>query len=783
MIKITDKTPVDRVLSEAANLEREALEFHMKGKPGKIEVVSTKDCNTEKALSLAYSPGVAAPCKAIAKNPEKVYDYTSKGNLVAVISDGTAVLGLGNIGPLASKPVMEGKGILFKTFAGIDVFDIEVKSSSAQEFINAVRTLEPTFGGINLEDIKAPECFEIEETLKREMNIPVFHDDQHGTAIVSGAALLNACHIIGKKLSEIKLVVNGAGASAIACTKIFVHLGVRRENVLMCDSSGVIYKGRTSGMNKYKEEFANSTEKRTLTEALNGADVFVGLSVAGAVTGEMLKMMAKDPIIFAMANPDPEITPAQARAARPDAIIATGRSDYPNQVNNVLGFPSIFRGALDTRATAINEEMKLAAVHALAQLAREEVPENVSTSYGGQKFKFGRDYLIPKPFDTRVLLRVAPAVAKAAIDSKVATKPITDWEAYRDRLESIQGAQKVFIRSAIHRVHANAERLGSLPRIVFPEGTSSKILKAIRTCIEEKICRPIVLGSPERVREKARSHDIDIDDVDIFDPTSHPKFDVYTEELFKRRQRKGVNIKEAERLMADVNYFAAMMIDQGDAEGMINGATTNYAEAVKPILHTVGLATDSVAAGLNIILAENKLLFLSDTTINLNPSAEQLASIAVQVAQVAEYFGQKPRIAMLSYSNFSGADGTPAKMKKAAELAKKMRPDLDIDGDMQADTAVNSEIQQRIFPFSGLNGEANILIFPNLESANISYKLLQQIGKVEVLGPFLLGARRAANVLQRTTTVETIFSSVVLTALESQFIADRRNKTLEPSPN
>lgn len=783
MIKITDKTPVDRVHNDAANLEKEALEFHMKGKPGKIEVVSTKDCNTEKALSLAYSPGVAAPCKAIAKNPEKVYDYTSKGNLVAVISDGTAVLGLGNIGPLASKPVMEGKGILFKNFAGIDVFDIEVKSSSAQEFINAVRTLEPTFGGINLEDIKAPECFEIEETLKREMNIPVFHDDQHGTAIVSGAALLNACHIVGKKLSEIKLVVNGAGASAIACTKIFVSLGLRRENVLMCDTSGVIYKGRTSGMNKYKEEFANSTERRTLTEALNGADVFVGLSAAGAVTGEMIKTMAKDPIIFAMANPDPEITPAQARAAREDAIVATGRSDYPNQVNNVLGFPSIFRGALDTRSTAINEDMKLAAVHALAKLAREEVPDNVSDSYGGQKFKFGRDYLIPKPFDTRVLLRVAPAVAKAAIDSGVATKPITDWEAYRDRLESIQGAQKVFIRSAIHRVHANSDRLGAMPRIVFPEGTSSKILKAIRTCVEEKICRPIVLGSPERIREKAAKHDIDIDDITIIDPQNHPKFEAYTEELFKRRQRKGINIKEAERLMADANYFASMMIDQGDADGMINGATTNYAEAVKPILHTVGLATDSVAAGLNIILAENKLLFVSDTTINLNPTAEQLASIAVQVAQVAEFFGQKPRIAMLSYSNFSGADGTPAKMKKAAELAKKLRPDLNIDGDMQADTAVNSEIQQRIFPFSGLNGEANILIFPNLESANISYKLLQQIGKVEVLGPFLLGARRAANVLQRTTTIETIVSSVVLTALESQFIADRRNKTLESSPN
>jgi malate dehydrogenase (oxaloacetate-decarboxylating)(NADP+) len=766
----------EKTALENSNFEKEALEFHQKGRPGKIEVISTKDCNTEKALSLAYSPGVAAPCKAIAKNPEKVFDYTSKGNLVAVISDGTAVLGLGNIGPLAAKPVMEGKGILFKTFAGIDVFDIEVKSYSPAEFIAAVRTLEPTFGGINLEDIKAPECFEIEETLKKEMNIPVFHDDQHGTAIVSGAALLNACLIVEKKLSDIKLVINGAGAAAISCGKIFVSLGVKKENVLMCDSSGVIYKGRTSGMNKYKEEFANSTEKRTLTEALNGADVFVGLSVAGAVTGEMIMQMNKNPLIFAMANPDPEITPAQARAVRPDAIIATGRSDYPNQVNNVLGFPSIFRGALDTRATQINEEMKLAACHALANLARLEVPDTVSASYGGQKFKFGRDYLIPKPFDTRVLMWVAPAVAKAAIESKVATKPITDWEAYHDKLEAIQGPQKVFIRSAVHRLHGNAERLGYLPKIVFPEGTSSKILKSIRNCIEERICIPVVLGSAERIREKAKAHDIDLTGVEIIYPSAYPKFNQYAETLFKRRQRKGITVKEAERLMHDANYFAAMMIDQGDADGMVNGASTNYAEAVKPVLHIVGLAQDAVPAGLNIVLADNKLLFFADTTVNFNPTAEQLAHIAIQTAQVAEYFGQKPRIAMLSFSNFSGTEGTPAKMKKAAELAKKLRPDLHIDGDMQADTAVNAEIQNRIFPFSGLQGEANILVFPNLESANISYKLLQQIGKVEVLGPFLLGVRRAANVLQRTTTVETIFSSVVLTALESQFITDWRNK-------
>jgi len=773
----TDKNSTKSISQQThdkSHFEKQALDFHQMGRPGKIEVISSKPCNTEKALALAYSPGVAVPCMKIAKSPDAVFDYTTKGNLVAVISDGTAVLGLGNIGPLASKPVMEGKGILFKNFAGIDVFDIEVKSSSAQEFINAVRTLEPTFGGINLEDIKAPECFEIEETLKKEMNIPVFHDDQHGTAIVSGAALLNACHIVGKKLSEIKLVVNGAGASAIACTKIFVSLGVKKENIIMCDTSGVIYKGRPSGMNKYKEEFANNTPKRTLTEALNSADVFVGLSAAGAVTAEMVKSMAKDPIIFAMANPDPEITPQAAREARADAIIATGRSDYPNQVNNVLGFPSIFRGALDTRSTQINEEMKLAACHALAKLAREEVPDAVSASYGGQKFKFGREYLIPKPFDTRVLLKVAPAVAKAAMDTGVAQIQITDWNKYHDRLEAIQGPQKVFIRSAIHQVHENAERLGRLPKIVFPEGTSSKVLKSIRTLMEERICQPVILGIPEHIQDKAKKLDIDLTGVEIINPATNAKFHQYSEELYRRRQRKGVNFREAERLMLDGNYFASMMVDQGDADGLVNGANTNYADAVKPILHTIGLAKDHVPAGLNILITDNKLIFLTDTTVNPNPTAEQCASMAIQTAFVAEHFGQKPRIAMLSYSNFSGADGTPAKMKKAAEIVKKLRPDLIVEGDMQADTAVSSEIQHRIFPFSQLGGEANILVFPNLESANISYKLMQQLGKVEVIGPFLLGVRRAANVLQRTTTEDSIFSSVVLTALEAQIIADRR---------
>lgn len=759
------KTPI-------STMDQEALEYHQMGQPGKIEVISSKPCRTEKDLSLAYSPGVAAPCKAIAKDPSKVYDYTSKGNLVAVISNGTAVLGLGNIGALAGKPVMEGKGILFKQFAGIDVFDIEVDATDVDTFCNAVKVLEPTFGGINLEDIKAPECFEIEERLKKEMKIPVFHDDQHGTAIVSGAALLNACAVTNRKMEDIRLVVNGAGASANSCARIFISLGVRRENIIMCDSQGVIYKGRTAGMNKYKEYFASETEHRTLTEALQNADVFVGLSVAGALTPEMLKEMAPNPIIFAMANPEPEITPDKARAARPDAIIATGRSDYPNQVNNVLGFPSIFRGALDTRATQINEEMKLAAVHALAKLARLDVPDKVSDTYGGKSFKFGREYLIPKPFDTRVLLFVAPAVAKAAMDTGVATRPIEDWDLYREKLEALQGPSKVFIRSAINRVHQNADANGGeLPRIVFPEGASTKILKALATLVEERICQPILLGYPERVREKINALDIPaLKDVPVIHPSMYPKYFSYVEKLYSLRQRKGVNLREAERLMAEPNYFASMMVLMGDADGMVTGASINYADAVRPILQTMGIYKDGIPAGLNFILLEDKFLVLADTTVNLDPTAEQCAQIALQAANIVKYFGIQPRVAMLSYSNFSGSSGTPAKMKKAAELVRKADPEIMVDGDMQADTAVNEEIIERLFPFSELKGGANILVFPNLESANITYKLIQQIGKVEVIGPFLTGVRRSANVLQRTTTVDGIVNSVVFTALEAQFI-------------
>lgn len=766
-------------------LDKEALEYHQFPKPGKLEIHPTKPCNTEKALSLAYSPGVAAPCIAIAKDPLKVYDYTTKGNLVAVISNGTAVLGLGNIGPAASKPVMEGKGILFKQFSGIDVFDLELNANSVEVFIQAVKTLEPTFGGINLEDIKAPECFEIEERLKAEMKIPVFHDDQHGTAIISGAALLNACLVTNRNLGEIKVVFNGAGAAANSCASIFVSLGVKRENIIMCDSNGVIYKGRKEGMNKYKERFASTTEARNLSQALNGADVFVGLSVAGALTPDMLMGMKKDPIVFAMANPDPEITPDAAKKARPDVIIATGRSDYPNQVNNVLGFPSIFRGALDTRSTQINEEMKLAAVKALSDLAREDVPEKVSAAYGGKSFKFGKEYLIPKPFDTRVLLRVAPAVAKAAIDSGVAQKKIENWTQYIDQLEAIQGPSKVFVRSVIHRVQSNAAQdPQGLPKIVFPEGSSVKILKALNALVEEQICQPILLGDPKRIKDRIQQLDLEhLNDITIIHPIQSDKYQAYAEKLYELRQRKGVTLSEAERLMAMTDYFGAMMLHMGEADGMLTGSTQDYADAVRPILQIVGVGKEGCASGLNLVLMEDRFIFLADTTVNINPTVEQLATIGHQAARVAKHFHVEPRVAMLSYSNFGSSKGeTPLKMKQAADLLRKRKPSYLVDGDIQADTAVNPELIDRIFPFCNFKDGANILIFPNLESSNIAYKLLQQIGKVEVIGPFLMGVKKAANVLQRTTTVESIVNSVVLTALEAQYYREYRKNKIQSNP-
>lgn len=752
-----------------SHLDVEALRYHSKGKPGKVDVNSSKECDTEHALSLAYSPGVAAPCKEIAKDPSKVYDYTTKGNLVAVVTNGTAVLGLGNIGPLAGKPVMEGKGVLFKQFAGIDVFDIEVGAKDTESFIETVKNLEPTFGGINLEDIAAPECFEIEARLKKEMNIPVFHDDQHGTAIISGAALLNACKITQRKIEDVTIVVNGAGAAAISCAKIFKALGVKPQNILMCDSKGVIYKGRKEGMNAFKEEFAVETEKRNLVEALKGADCFVGLSVAGVLTEDMLKSMAKNPIVFAMANPDPEIDPAVAKKIRPDVIIATGRSDYPNQVNNVLGFPSIFRGALDTRATAINEEMKLAAVHALADLAREDVPESVSMAYANKSFQFGPDYIIPKPFDNRVLIKVAPAVAKAAMSSGVAQKPILDFEEYTDFLVALQSRKRGFIRSMAHKVRANAQREGRLPRIYFPEGRSTKILKALNTIVPENVIEPVLMGYEDQVRSKIKELELDnLKDVEILRPSTDPRYMQYVHFLYEMRKRKGVMRAEAERLMADPNYFAAMAVHQGDADGLITGATMNYSECVRPILQIIGAGRSRVASGLNIVIIKDRMLFFADTTVNISPTAEQLASIAIHASQVAKYFDIEPRIAMLSFTNFSGREENPAKMKEAAQLVKKRRPELIVDGEMQADTAVNPSIVDRIFPFCDIKGGANILLFPNLDSGNISYKLLQQLGGGEVLGPFLMGVKKPANVLQRTCTVDDILNTIVLTALEAQ---------------
>jgi malate dehydrogenase (oxaloacetate-decarboxylating)(NADP+) len=755
---------------DKTTLDRDALDYHAKPVPGKVEVVSPKPVNTERYLSLAYSPGVAAPCKEIARDPEQVYNYTAKGNLVAVITNGTAVLGLGDIGPLAGKPVMEGKGVLFKQFANINVYDIEIDTKDTEEFCRAVKALEPTFGGINLEDIKAPECFEIEERLKREMKIPVFHDDQHGTAIISGAALLNAAEVTGRRMDQMRVVMNGAGAASISCARIFMALGVRRENLIMCDSKGVVFKGRKDGMNKYKEEFAVDTPLRTLTDALKGADAFIGLSVAGAMTPEMLKAMADRPIVFAMANPDPEIDPPAAKAVRPDAIIATGRSDYANQVNNVLGFPFIFRGALDVRATQINEEMKLAAVHALAKLAKEEVPEKVSAAYGGQQFSFGPEYLIPKPFDPRVLLWVTPAVAKAAMDSGVARHPIADFQAYRDRLEAFQGARTGFIRSAINRVKAQAKVSGKgLPVVVFPEGSSTKVLRAMQTVMQENIIRPVLLGYPDHVHERMDELGLsELKSIPVYQPSQHPKFREYVDKLFEMRCRKGVMWREAERLMSDPDYFGAMMVRRGDAHAIVTGATQNYADCVRPILEIIGAGQRKTASGLNLVIFKDKIYFFADTAVNVDPTADQVATIAIHAARVAEYFKIQPRIAMLSYTNFKSRGDNPSKMKQAADLVRKRYPHVIVDGEMQADTAVNPEIVERIFPFCEVKNGANILIFPNLDSGNISYKLVQQLGGAEVIGPFLMGVKRPANVLQRTCTVDDIFNTVALTALEAQ---------------
>ncbi len=756
-------------------LNQAALDYHSKEPKGKIQVGPLKAVDTDYDLSLAYSPGVAAPCLAISKDSSLVNEYTIKSNLVAVISNGSAVLGLGNIGPLAAKPVMEGKGILFKQFAGIDVFDLELKAQSAQEFVSICQALEPTFGGINLEDIAAPECFEIEKQLEEKLNIPVFHDDQHGTAIITAAALLNACYIQKKKLHKIKVVFNGAGAAGIACARLLNDLGVKKKNIIICDSQGVIYSERKENMNIYKKEFSTHTSKRTLSDAVKKSDVFIGLSVKNTLTPEMLKTMNKRPIVFAMANPDPEIMPELAKATVPDVIVATGRSDYPNQVNNVLGFPSIFRGALDVQATHINSAMKKAAVFALAQLAREDVPDNVSRAYQDEVFHFGPNYILPKPFDMRVLTTVAVAVAQSAITSGVAQKPITNFEKYKQKLASFQSRRRGFIREVINRVkHKTRTKKWTIPRIVFPEGNSKRILKAINTLSNENLMQAILLGDPQEIKDIIQEMDLDnMEQVTIINPANNQRFKNYVETFYQMKKRRGILKKEAERLIKDSNYFGSMMVYLNQAEAIITGSTQSYASSIRPILQVIGTGKRKIASGMNIILIKDQILFFADTTVNINPSAHDIANIAVHTARVAKGLDIKPKIAMLSFSNFTGRQENPKKMKLATDLVKQWYPDWIVDGEMQADTAVNPHIIKNIFPFCRLQNGANVLLFPNLDAGNIAYKLVQQLGSGEVLGPFLMGVNRPANVVQRTGTTEEVANTIVMTCLKIQAYKER----------
>ncbi len=750
--------------------KEDALDYHSRGRKGKIEVNTTKPCLTQRDLSLAYSPGVAEPCREIEKDVEKVFEYTAKGNLVGVISNGTAVLGLGDIGPEAGKPVMEGKGVLFKTFADIDVFDIELNSKNVDEIIRTVELMAPTFGGINLEDIKGPECFYIEEALKEKLDIPVFHDDQHGTAIISGAALLNAAELTGRKLEDIKVVYNGAGASGIACAKFHISLGIKPENVIMCDSQGVIYKGRESGMNEFKEDFAVETERRSLADALVGADVFCGLSKGNVVSKEMVKTMAKDPIIFAMANPDPEITYDDAVEARPDVIMATGRSDYPNQVNNVLGFPFIFRGALDVHATKINEDMKRAAAYALASLAKEEVPESVKQAYGADTITYGREYIIPKPFDPRVLTWVAPAVAKAAIETGVARKEITDFEQYELDL-NIRMGRSHSIMTKIYR------KAGQHPkRVVFPEGNDPKIIKAAQLSVDYNIAQPVLIGKEKEIRAIADEYGYDLNGIFIIDNKKSELLDEYVEEFYKLRQRKGITKKEARRrLTKNRNYFGAMMLKQGHACSMISGVTTHYPDTVRPALEIIGKDPKyKKVSGIYIVSTKKDTYFFSDTTINVNPDAETLADIALQAADFVTNFDIKPQVAMLSYSNFGSAEGqSPETIRKALEIIHEKEPNLIVDGEMQADTAVEGSILKKDFPFSNIKGEANTLVFPDLNSGNIAYKLLAQIGGANIIGPVLQGLNKSVHVMQRGSEVNQILDMVAIAVVDANHKGDK----------
>jgi malate dehydrogenase (oxaloacetate-decarboxylating)(NADP+) len=746
---------------------KEALDYHRQGRPGKIEVVSTKPCVTQKDLSLAYTPGVAEPCRVIAQDPDAVYDYTAKGNLVAVVSNGTAVLGLGAIGALAGKPVMEGKGVLFKRFADVDVFDLELDTTDPDAIVQVCRLLEPTFGGINLEDIKAPECFYIEEKLQSLVSIPVFHDDQHGTAIITAAALLNALEIVGKSIGSIRLVIVGAGAAGIASARLFTRLGLRREQIVLCDRKGVIYRGRPDDMNPYKAEFASDTSARTLAEALQGADVLLGLSSANLVTPEMVRSMAKRPVIFACANPDPEITYPEARAARPDVIMATGRSDYPNQVNNVLGFPFLFRGALDVRARKFNDEMKLAAVEALAGLAKQDVPDAVARAYGVETLHFGPEYLIPKPFDPRVLLWVAPAVAKAAMDSGVARLTL-DLDEYREQLEMRLGKSREIARALIQTAKRN-------PRpIVFPEGNHPRVLRVAHHLVEEKMARPILLGDPQEIQRTARHLETSLEGIEILCPASHPKREAYVEELYRLRQRKGLTRRDAESLVLNPNYFGALMVHLGDADGLVSGVTQHYPDTIRPALQIIGLRPGLTrTCGVYCVIAQKRCFFFADTTVNIQPTAPELAEIAILAAGVAREFGFAPRIAMLSFSSFGSVRHPVVEtVRNATEIVRARAPHLPIDGEMQLEAAIDPELAGKHFPFSSIRGDANVLVFPDLHSGNLAYKLMQRLGGAETIGPILTGLAKPVHVVGPASDDNEIINISAIAVVEAQLRAE-----------
>jgi malate dehydrogenase (oxaloacetate-decarboxylating)(NADP+) len=755
------------------NRKQDALNYHSQGRPGKIQVVPTKPTNSQRDLTMAYSPGVAEPCLKIADNVEDVYKYTAKGNLVAVISNGTAVLGLGNIGPEASKPVMEGKGLLFKIYADIDVFDLELNAKNVDDFVNIVKALEPTFGGVNLEDISAPTCFEIERRLKAEMNIPVMHDDQHGTAIISGAALMNACEIQGKKLDKIKMVVNGAGAAAVSCSKMYLSLGVKKENLVMFDINGVLNQERTD-LDDIRMEFATTrTDVTTLADAMKNADVFVGLSAGNVVTPDMLKTMAKKPVVFAMANPVPEIDYDLAAGTRDDIIMATGRSDFPNQVNNVLGFPYIFRGALDVRATAINEEMKIAATHAIAEMAKKPVPEAVNLAYNLTNLKFGRDYIIPKPMDQRLITEVSMAVAKAAIASGVARKVITDWDAYQEELRSRLGTNDKLLRNLTAKAKQDPKR------VVFAEADNYKILRSAQIVKEEGIATPILLGNIDRINKIIHDNDLDLGDVHIIDPREGCEhMDEYAEFLYNKRQRRGVTLYEAKKLLVDRNYYGACMVQFGRADALISGLTKNYVTTVKPALQIIGTEEGvNRVAGMYMMITAKGPVFFGDTTVNVNPNVNDLVDITVLIERSVKQFNISPRVAVLSYSNFGSNEGeVPEKTRETVAILHEKYPDMVVDGDMQANFALNTDLLDDNFPFSTLNGKpANTLIFPNLESGNIAYKLLQEIGGAEAVGPILVGLKKPVHVLQLGSSVREIVNMVTIAVVDAQAKAAANN--------